>query len=322
MSIVFINYCRVPIWVNQSFFMSGWKRWNIHFQERHNLFSFVNTTTTPRRHGVTSWCHNIDILRRLYGLKWLSGLTRFIWLWRWVWRRWRLKYVMKKRRGFVNNIQKFICWFQIFWVFRSWKKTFIEYNMSRYYDLICVKIKTPIPSMLWRISEKETWRWKRWEYMCCRVIDIWKTEASKHMQMVVCRLLFKHHRERSFILNRRGWNYVYKIFWNMKSFNPKRWWELSLKENSTNGIINCLNHPFRFTILLRGMRTSQSKKNTIGVKVLLKLSIDIFSSVITFKWFDIGVELGFDVGRKMKKFWECFTFSSKWIHPKKVWVIV
>lgn len=89
---------------------------------------------------------------------------------------------------------------------------------------------------------------------------------------------------------------------DIHSFYPITWWELSVKKEGTNGIIDGTDHPFGFPVLLGGMRTRVSESNAMRINIVLKLTIFEFSSIVALKRFYLGVQLIFDIKAKMKKF--------------------
>lgn len=81
---------------------------------------------------------------------------------------------------------------------------------------------------------------------------------------------------------------------NMESLGPKRWRELGLKKQRTNGVVYGSDHPFGFAVLLRCMRAREPKGNSMFSEVLMKPGIVILSSVITLENFDHCFMLSFD----------------------------
>lgn len=82
----------------------------------------------------------------------------------------------------------------------------------------------------------------------------------------------------------------------MESFSPISRRHLSLKEERSDGIIDCPNHALRHAVLLRGARTGKSKRDTLLSKVFLEVDVVVFPSIIALKAFDVSIELPFDKG--------------------------
>lgn len=96
----------------------------------------------------------------------------------------------------------------------------------------------------------------------------------------------------------------------VKCLNPIRVWKLSLEQETSNCIVYSSNHPFRASILLRGVWTRKSKIDPIGREIFMKLSIIVLGPIITLKRFYGCGELIFDEGREVKKLGEDLIFGS------------
>lgn len=72
----------------------------------------------------------------------------------------------------------------------------------------------------------------------------------------------------------------------MKSLRPKCGKKVGMKMKSLPHIIDGTDHVFRPSILLRIVREIKTQCNTIRCKMVMKVFIVVFPSVVTLKLFD------------------------------------
>jgi hypothetical protein len=79
---------------------------------------------------------------------------------------------------------------------------------------------------------------------------------------------------------------------HVKGLNPIRRRKTSLKKESSKDVINSMNHSFSFVVLLRSVRTRESKKNTVIVEEIVERGVIEFHTIITLERFYSFIELG------------------------------
>lgn len=75
-----------------------------------------------------------------------------------------------------------------------------------------------------------------------------------------------------------------------------------MKEKGTDGVIDGSNHPLSFPVLLRSVRTREPESNAMFRKILVKVIVVIFTSIVALKRLYGSSKLCFDISREVQKF--------------------
>jgi hypothetical protein len=65
------------------------------------------------------------------------------------------------------------------------KGALVECDMTRYDDLIAIKIKTPIPFVVSRITQKNTQSSLRSKFVCSCSGELWVASVDKNAEVII-----------------------------------------------------------------------------------------------------------------------------------------
>lgn len=96
---------------------------------------------------------------------------------------------------------------------------------------------------------------------------------------------------------------------SVESLDPEVGRKMSMKKEGSCDVVKTTNHTFGSPILLRGLRTRETKSKPMCRRKIAKLMIVEFPTHVTLECFNFAIELSMNIGMEFSKVSECFGFK-------------
>lgn len=99
----------------------------------------------------------------------------------------------------------------------------------------------------------------------------------------------------SVIIEICGWKNIQEMSGHVEGLHLICMWKVSLKQENINDVVKCMNHAFRFPVLLKGIRKRKTHMNAMSVTKGMEVGVVIFFSIVTLEILNFGEKLIFNV---------------------------